>query len=100
MSYYKAGGTSATGPITISSEVITELIIAENAKLKSDFAKLLDASNIMREAMQWSYEMLKARDEMNSKVHCAPVRLSPITERVQMSLASYDAVMKVLNELV
>ena len=35
------------------------------------------------EALRWAYEMFKARDEMNAKVHCAPIRLSPITERVK-----------------
>lgn len=38
------------------------------------------------EALRWAYEMFKARDEMNAKVHCAPIRLSPITERVKQAL--------------
>jgi hypothetical protein len=42
------------------------------------------------EALVWCDEMLTARDEMNSKVHCAPVRLSPITERVKQALALFD----------
>lgn len=46
---------------------------------------------VMSEALQWSFEMFLARDEMNAKVHCAPVRLSPITERVQSALAAYKA---------
>jgi hypothetical protein len=41
------------------------------------------------EALVWSEEMLVARDSMNSKIHCAPVRLSPITERAQQALAAY-----------
>lgn len=41
-----------------------------------------EALKIAVEALLWCEEMLRARDEMNSKVHCAPVRLSPITERV------------------
>jgi hypothetical protein len=40
----------------------------------------------MAEALQWAKEMFVARDEMNSKVHCAPVRLSPITDRVILVL--------------
>ena len=44
----------------------------------------------MREALQWCDEMLTARDEMNAKVHCAPLRLSPITERVKQAIALYD----------
>jgi hypothetical protein len=36
--------------------------------------------------MRWAKEMLLARDEMNAKVHCAPVRLSPITERINAAL--------------
>jgi hypothetical protein len=42
------------------------------------------------EALVWCDEMLTARDEMNSKVHCAPVRLSPITERVKEALALFE----------
>lgn len=38
------------------------------------------------EPMRWAKEMLLARDEMNAKVHCAPVRLSPITERINAAL--------------
>lgn len=40
----------------------------------------------LREASQWAVEFFKARDEMNAKVHCLPVRLSPITERFVMAL--------------
>ena len=43
---------------------------------------------IAQEALVWCKEMLFARDEMNAKVHCAPVRLSPITERVIQALES------------
>lgn len=39
------------------------------------------------EALVWADQMLTARDEMNSKVNCAPVRLSPITERIKQALA-------------
>lgn len=42
------------------------------------------------EALVWCDEMLTARDEMNSKVHCAPIRLSPITERVRGALKWLD----------
>lgn len=45
-------------------------------------------NSIMREALQWAFEMFLARDEMNAKVHCAPLRLSPITERVKQALAA------------
>lgn len=48
----------------------------------------------IREALEWSSEMLTARDEMNSKVHCAPVRLSPITERVSKAASIFDALKK------
>lgn len=47
----------------------------------------------MREALQWASEMFAARDAMNAKVHCAPVRLSPVTERVQMALVVFDALL-------
>ncbi len=38
------------------------------------------------EALQWSYEMFLHRDLMNAQVHCAPLRLSPITERTKQAL--------------
>lgn len=40
---------------------------------------------LMQEVLIWCDEFLTARDEMNSKVHCSPVRLSPLTERVKMA---------------
>lgn len=46
--------------------------------------------SIAGEALQWAHEMLHARDVMNAKVHCAPVRLSPITERVQQAIQAID----------
>ena len=42
--------------------------------------------DVMREALQWCAEYFTARDEMNAKIHCAPIRLSPITERVRQAL--------------
>ncbi len=47
---------------------------------------LITAAHVQQEALQWAWEMFVARDEMNSKVHCAPVRLSEITIRVQQAL--------------
>lgn len=41
---------------------------------------------IAYEALAWAKEYLFARDMMNAKVHCAPIRLSPITERVTAAL--------------
>ncbi len=57
-----------------------------NADYKECMDELCRQNSIMREALQWAYEMFLARDEMNAKVHCAPLRLSPITERVKMAL--------------
>lgn len=51
--------------------------------------------SVAQEALVWSKEMFVARDEMNAKVHCAPVRLSPITERVKMALAKIEELEKV-----
>jgi hypothetical protein len=42
--------------------------------------------SIAQEALVWADQMFTARDEMNAKVHCAPLRLSPITERVKQAL--------------
>jgi hypothetical protein len=65
----------------------------------NDFTEVIDMSELEKEtielrvqlekakaALVWCDEMLTARDEMNSKVHCAPVRLSPITELVKITL--------------
>jgi hypothetical protein len=38
-------------------------------------------ASIAVEALTWAIEMLEARDVMNAKVHCAPVRYSPLTAR-------------------
>jgi len=43
---------------------------------------------IAQEALAWCHEMLTERDEMNAKVHCAPLRLSPLTERVKQALVT------------
>lgn len=40
----------------------------------------------MDDIMIWCYEYFVARDQMNAKVHCAPVRWSPITERLALAL--------------
>jgi len=58
---------------------------------KKSYNELEVIAGIMCEALVWCDEMLTARDKMNSKVHCAPVRLSPITERVQQALDAYRA---------
>jgi len=52
--------------------------------------------NVIIESLQWAYEMLYARDEMNAKVHCAPIRLSPITERLKIAL---DLANQIIDEL-
>jgi hypothetical protein len=44
------------------------------------------ALSVAEEALVWSQEFFRCRDAMNSKVHCAPIRLSPITERVIRAL--------------
>lgn len=40
----------------------------------------------MDDVLIWCFEFFKARDEMNAKVHCSPVRWSPITVRVALAL--------------
>ncbi len=49
---------------------------------------------IIQEALVWAYEMLWARDNMNAKVHCSPIRLSPITERIGSSLLLLEKAIK------
>jgi hypothetical protein len=54
------------------------------------YQEAIDDLGPVIDALVWCDEMLTARDEMNSKVHCAPVRLSPITERVKEALALFE----------
>lgn len=40
----------------------------------------------LREAALWSLQHFEARDQANAKIHCAPVRYSPITLRLALAL--------------
>lgn len=51
-----------------------------------DFIRLEAQTHHMRDALRWSEDFFLARDRMNAKVHCAPLRLSPITERILLAL--------------
>ena len=46
---------------------------------------------IAQEALAWAKEYFFARDMMNAKVHCAPLRLSPITDRVIHALETLES---------
>jgi len=59
---------------------------AHHYELQEEARKLREVVGQQHEALLWASQMLEARDIMNAKVHCAPVSLSPITERVQMAL--------------
>ena len=50
-------------------------------ELGRELAELETKVRVAQEALCWACEMFVARDEMNAKVHCSPVRFSPITER-------------------
>ena len=63
----------------------TELMNAEVKRLQEENDQLKTKISVAADALLWAEEMLVARDVMNAKVHCAPVRLSPITERVQQA---------------
>lgn len=41
----------------------------------------------LRDAALWALEYFAGMDESNAKVHCAPVRYSPLTFRLAESLA-------------
>lgn len=49
------------------------------------FQELEKENMVMREALLWCEEFFLSRDRMNAKIHCAPLRLSPITERVLLA---------------
>ena len=57
-----------------------------------EWQKAQDEKKIMiaKEALYWAKEMLLARDVMNSKAHCAPVKFSPLTERLRQALEEID----------
>jgi hypothetical protein len=40
----------------------------------------------LQEAALWALEHFKALDEANAKIHCAPVRYSPLTFRLAEAL--------------
>ena len=42
--------------------------------------------NELREAALWALEHFEALDQANAKIHCAPVRYSPITFRLAVAL--------------
>lgn len=42
--------------------------------------------SVALEALQWAGEFFRTRDVMNSKIHCAPLRLSEITIRIDQAL--------------
>lgn len=53
---------------------------------KEEVVPLQTALFVAHEALLWADEMFTARDTMNAKVHCSPIRLSPITLRVKQAL--------------
>lgn len=80
---------------------IGEALVIENVRTKwakqdfiagAEWQKSQDAKKLMvaKEALYWAKEMLLARDVMNSNVHCAPVRFSPLTERLRQALEEID----------
>jgi hypothetical protein len=42
--------------------------------------------DLLQEAALWAFEHFEATDRANAKIHCAPVRYSPITFRLAMAL--------------
>lgn len=46
--------------------------------------------DVAKEALQWAYECFLARDLMNAHIHCSPLRLSPVTERVKQALEAIN----------
>ena len=51
--------------------------------MESDIKKI-------REALTWSHTYFSERDLMNSAVHCAEVKWSPITELVSQAIRLID----------
>lgn len=70
----------------LAKSILSEDDLDLGDRLPDATLKLCELVRVQSEALQWAKEMFVARDEMNSKVHCAPVRLSPITERVILAL--------------
>jgi hypothetical protein len=47
----------------------------------------MDVENL-REAALWAFLHFEALDQANAKIHCAPVRYSPITFRLNRALCA------------
>lgn len=80
LSREKCAEEMAPSEIEAAAELAIQSMEAEIERLKAENAR-------KDEALLWAWEMFKARDEMNAKVHCAPVRYSPITERCRLALS-------------
>ena len=48
--------------------------------------KVRNAMNELRDAARWAFQYFEAMDRANAQIHCAPVRYSPITFRLQRAL--------------
>lgn len=60
-------------------------------KALAPLAAKAKAMENMAEALLWAEDFFRSRDHMNTLVHCAPIRLSPITDRVIMARAAWGA---------
>jgi len=58
----------------------------------SDVTHMIKVLLVMKEALVWATEMFHARDEMNAKVHCSPVKWSPVTLRCKQALEGCKSV--------
>lgn len=76
-SYYKEG-------LVMHSFNLTLLL--NGLKERLAIATRNDDSSSVHEALLWCEEYFLSRDRMNAKIHCAPLRLSPITKRVLLAL--------------
>lgn len=81
--------TTLTARIAEQEAIINSLLVdmRGHTQVQKRISELESKLNVAQEALIWAKEMFEARDAMNAKVHCAPIRLSPITERVLQSLA-------------
>jgi hypothetical protein len=63
--------------------VLIQKIGGKNYILADDAIKAFSVKN---DALVWGKQFFLERDRMNAAVHCAPLRLSPITERFLLAL--------------
>lgn len=74
---------------------LVDLVMALETDLAGNHAR----TQVLAEATLWAFEFCYHRDLSNAKLHCAPVRFSPLTERLAGALSTGLGLMQITEEL-